>query len=145
MVVNTVILTKDAIQDLTDFCSTLTEKGPKMELKDDEILVKGVVAHRAPIGTREDILQEAITITKGQRADQYGKAEDSFKMVADLWSTYMGTQFQTHDVAILMALLKVARIKTGPSKRDSWVDLAGYAACGAETVYPERVSGEAGV
>ena len=32
----------------------------------------------------------------------------------------------------MMALLKIARIKTGKATEDSFVDLAGYAACGAE-------------
>ena len=34
----------------------------------------------------------------------------------------------------MMALLKIARIATGGPKEDSWVDLAGYAACGGEIV-----------
>lgn len=36
------------------------------------------------------------------------------------------------DVAMLMALLKIARICTGTGTADSFVDLAGYAACGGE-------------
>lgn len=35
------------------------------------------------------------------------------------------------DVAILMALMKIARLIESPNHMDSWVDLAGYAACGA--------------
>ena len=31
-----------------------------------------------------------------------------------------------------MALLKVARIKSGRYKADNYIDLAGYAACAAE-------------
>lgn len=31
-----------------------------------------------------------------------------------------------------MALLKLARVAEGHGKTDNWVDLAGYAACGAE-------------
>jgi len=31
-----------------------------------------------------------------------------------------------------MALLKIGRLKSNPIHGDSWVDLAGYAACGAE-------------
>jgi len=38
-----------------------------------------------------------------------------------------------HDVALMMALLKIARLKGNPIHGDSWVDLAGYAACGAES------------
>jgi hypothetical protein len=36
------------------------------------------------------------------------------------------------DVAVMMGLLKIARIKTSPAHADNWVDLAGYAACGGE-------------
>ena len=32
----------------------------------------------------------------------------------------------------MMALLKIARVKYNPRHADSWVDIAGYAACGAE-------------
>ena len=32
----------------------------------------------------------------------------------------------------MLALLKIARIRSGNGKEDNWVDLAGYAACGAE-------------
>ena len=39
-----------------------------------------------------------------------------------------------NDVAMMMALLKVARIKSGGGTVDSFVDLAGYAACGGELV-----------
>jgi hypothetical protein len=31
----------------------------------------------------------------------------------------------------MMALMKIARLATNPAHEDSWVDLAGYAACGA--------------
>lgn len=34
--------------------------------------------------------------------------------------------------AVMMALLKIARIKTGKHKDDNFVDLAGYAACACE-------------
>ena len=38
------------------------------------------------------------------------------------------------DVAIMMALLKISRLSWEPTKRDSWVDVAGYAACGYEII-----------
>ena len=46
-------------------------------------------------------------------------------------------EFYTHfkyvdSIANMMILLKVARLKSSPSHKDSWVDVAGYAACGAE-------------
>jgi hypothetical protein len=42
--------------------------------------------------------------------------------------------FEAHDVAIMMALLKISRLSWEPTKKDSWVDLAGYAACGYEII-----------
>ena len=35
------------------------------------------------------------------------------------------------DVAHMMVLLKMARLVETPQHRDSWVDMAGYAATGA--------------
>ena len=43
----------------------------------------------------------------------------------------MGTLFTSKDVAMMLALLKVARIHNG-DKMDSFIDLAGYAACAGE-------------
>lgn len=44
--------------------------------------------------------------------------------------------------AILLALLKIARIATGHGKNDNWVDLAGYAACGGELQSRPAVCGK---
>ena len=38
----------------------------------------------------------------------------------------------------MMALLKIARIKTGGGTGDSYVDLAGYAACAYEIAENEK-------
>lgn len=81
---------------------------------------------------REEVLTEAMSIVSGARADTYGGPEDSFFQIANLWSAYKGQAFSMEDVAIMLALLKIARLRNSPSHKDSWVDLAGYAACGAE-------------
>ena len=39
----------------------------------------------------------------------------------------------------MMCLLKLARLKGAAGKhQDSWVDLAGYAACGCEIEFPGK-------
>ena len=81
---------------------------------------------------REEILRAAKEAVCGQRHDDYGSVENNFKLICDLWSTYLGHEIKPVDVAMCMALLKIARIKTGKGTRDSFIDLAGYAACGAE-------------
>ncbi|WP_370650237.1 DUF6378 domain-containing protein [uncultured Desulfovibrio sp.] len=37
-----------------------------------------------------------------------------------------------HDVAVMMCLFKIGRLKTGTHKKDSYVDLCGYAAIAAD-------------
>lgn len=86
----------------------------------------------APESIRASVLNEANKIVNGERANTYGGPENSFKTIAALWTAYSGVQHSPADVAVYLALLKVARLKNSPSHRDSWVDLAGYAACGAE-------------
>lgn len=90
---------------------------------------------------RAEILDAAKNIVNGERDQQYGTPEDSFEVIAELWRIYIqascvgaGTAvcLLSDDVAAMMALLKIARISTGQSKADNWVDLAGYAACGGE-------------
>jgi hypothetical protein len=72
------------------------------------------------------------TITR-DRNKEYGGPENSFALIADYWSSYLGHPISTVDVALMMSLLKVARLqKTQGAHTDSWVDLAGYAACGYE-------------
>lgn len=83
---------------------------------------------------REECLKEAYEITNGARDKQYGNPEDCFLRIANLWTAYVDGKvgFLPADVAAMLALLKIARIANCPIKEDSWVDLAGYAACGCE-------------
>ena len=81
---------------------------------------------------RAEVLEAAKRCVCGERQDQYGKPENNFAVIGKLWSAYIGHDISAEDVAMMMALLKIARIKTGVGTEDSFVDLAGYAACGAE-------------
>ena len=89
--------------------------------------------------TREKILEEAKHCVFGNREQDYGTPEDSFQMIGDLWSIYLGcnVKIDSYDVAAMMALLKIARLANNPEHMDSWVDLAGYAACGGEVAGKE--------
>ena len=80
---------------------------------------------------RLDTLKAAAECVCGSREEDYGSPEDNFAVIAALWTAYTGADVTPKDVAMMMALLKIARAKAG-SKPDTYVDLAGYAACGAE-------------
>lgn len=82
--------------------------------------------------TRAEVLNAAVENVCGHRVHDYGSPEDSFSKIARLWTAYDGRTYDAHDVAVMLALLKVARISTGHGGEDSYVDLAGYAACAGE-------------
>ena len=82
--------------------------------------------------TRESILDTAKQMVCGHREQDYGSPENNFARIASLWSVYLDVPITPVDVAMMMALLKIARIKSGTGTADSFVDLAGYAACGGE-------------
>ena len=88
--------------------------------------------------TREEILAAAKQCVSGDRDQDYGSPEKSFDMIAALWEPYLRQKCGGHicltaaDVGAMMCLFKLARIATGHSKADNWIDLAGYAACGGE-------------
>lgn len=81
---------------------------------------------------REEILKKAKECVCGKREQDYGTPEDNFGLIAEFWSSYLGIVIDPIDVAVMMSLLKIARISNGHSTNDSFVDLAGYAACGGE-------------
>lgn len=98
-------------------------------------------APEEPKVTRHSILATADSTVNGARAEVYGGPEDSFKLIASFWEPYIAAKcvgqdvsvcINPEDVAVLMSLMKVARLAASPNHEDSWVDLAGYAACGAE-------------
>ena len=93
--------------------------------------------------TRAAVLEKARACVCGEREQDYGSPEDSFGCIAELWEAYLRAaciapdsvvRVTPADVAMLMALLKIARVGTScvGGTADSFVDLAGYAACGAE-------------
>ena len=93
--------------------------------------------------TRKELLDAAAGCVLHDRANQYGDVEDNFGRIAELWTKYLGVQLAPHDVAAMMVLLKIARLRANPHHDDSWVDLAGYAACGAECAGAAKTREEA--
>lgn len=83
--------------------------------------------------TRIEFLDLANECVCGDRNLQYGEPEDNFSDIAKLWSSYLDIDIGPEDVAIMMCLFKIARLKSSYyESKDSWVDLIGYAACGGE-------------
>jgi hypothetical protein len=91
------------------------------------------------LNARSELLRGAENAVNGDRNAQYGDPRADFLRTADMWNAYIAgvmerqdgcIDLKTHDVAAMMCLLKISRISWSPEKQDSWMDLAGYAACG---------------
>ena len=105
-----------------------------MEADDAEIPTKRAYS-------RAEILNAAMVCVCGDREQDYGSPESSFRMIASLWEPFLkqkcvapGSELtiQPEDVAAMMCLFKLARIATGHGKADNWIDLCGYGANGGE-------------
>lgn len=87
--------------------------------------------HVTPL-VHDEILDTAQNIINGDRRDDYGSARQSFETIAALWAPILGREVTAVEVSLCMIGLKVARALAGPEKRDSWIDMCGYAALGGE-------------
>lgn len=79
---------------------------------------------------REEIVQKMCECIFKDRQNTYGKPENNFQIIADFWNIYLhnGDAIITkQDVANMMLLLKVARMRSSPEHLDNYVDAAGYA------------------
>ena len=88
---------------------------------------------------REEFLERVKSIVCTDRNRQYGEPEENFGLIVGLWTEYLrSTNYEVeiypHDVAMLVILFKVARAATAQDRptEDTFLDIAGYAACGVE-------------
>lgn len=86
---------------------------------------------------RTDLLEEANQLVTGDRNNSYGEPHQDFARSAGALTALGyrgpdGRELQAHDIAIIISTVKMSRLMWSPLKRDSWVDIAGYAACGYE-------------
>ena len=75
----------------------------------------------------DDILDEAKDLI-ADRGKDYGLAAINHLRIAKYWSTYLERHIEPHQVAICMALVKVARLQETSLHSDSYKDGAAYIA-----------------
>jgi len=84
---------------------------------------------------RAAVLDTAKDYVTRDRAADHGDMEDNFRTIASYWNTHLGIDFiEPQDVAVMMTLLKLARIRQNEKHIDNWIDACGYMACGGEIV-----------
>ena len=79
----------------------------------------------------QDLLKEAKNLIGADRQKDYGDKVLNHTNIAALWSIFLQTKISSHDAAVCMALVKVARLMH-QHKKDSYIDMAAYAAIAGE-------------
>lgn len=88
--------------------------------------------HKNEAVSAASILSQAAHIVDNDREQTYGDPGRNLRTIANLWDSWLlargwsGPGLTTDDVAILMVLLKVARLANRPTHHDSQVDVCGY-------------------
>ncbi len=97
---------------------------------------------------RQNFLDQVKDIVCTDRANKHGPVEDSFQNIANLWNAYLTAKqanssepisLNVLDVALMMDLLKTARLAVNQLHLDSWLDKAGYSTCGGSLLLDPSV------
>jgi hypothetical protein len=93
---------------------------------------------KAKRNIREEVLTAAMQ-TLADRDDTRGAPGDTLDRIAAMWTAYLrdhsmqiDTDLDAKDVALMMAMLKIARAQAGRPDSDNYVDAIGYLALAAE-------------
>lgn len=87
---------------------------------------------------REEVLQQAIYLTYGDRQQTSGDFIINHTNIAKIWSVILGINVQAHQVALCMVGLKLARCVQS-LEADHFIDGAAYFAGAAECAIPEEI------
>jgi hypothetical protein len=83
--------------------------------------------------SRRGILRKAETLVCKDRAEEHGDAHDNFATTAKYWNAHLGIDWiEPSDVAIMMAMLKMARLRSKLENVENYQDACGYMALGGE-------------
>lgn len=105
-----------------------------------------------PVERRKRILDDAAQAVCSDRCKMYGEPGDNFAVVAELWNAYLNAGMSegackidigARGVADMMVLFKVGRASTAfDEHRDTYVDIAGYAACAGGMIKTDEGGGK---
>lgn len=77
------------------------------------------------------VLRVAYELVNSNRQDDYGSPAASLTRIAAMWTAYLEQPVNARDVALLLALMKIAR-EAHRCKEDNLIDAAGYIGLAAD-------------
>jgi hypothetical protein len=81
---------------------------------------------------RAECLDSARKCVLHDRNKEYGGPEDNFADIAAIRAVVSKCKHPLARVALEEIAVKMARLVHNPTHADSWIDICGYGACGAE-------------
>lgn len=103
--------------------------------------VVGLAVRETTMPRAAELLTSAAALVGGDRERTHGSKLQNHAAIADVWNGILKARarwrpaedpLDAHDVALMMAGLKIARTYGGQLNPDDYVDLAGYAGCAGE-------------
>jgi hypothetical protein len=82
----------------------------------------------------ETVAGEADRLVYSEKEDTYGRPDIFFEKVARVWQEYTRSPIRPSDVAAMMVMFKLQRLRYNPTHRDTYVDIIGYAIAGARAM-----------
>ena len=76
----------------------------------------------------KSFLLEALDLIEGERAESYGDAKENHARIAAMWTALLEKEVTPNQVYLCLIAVKMSRLVESPTHRDSWLDIAGYAA-----------------
>lgn len=114
----------------------MSDKMHTSEMTASEAMAIEAKVEAAKPMTASRICGKAASLVGGDRAKTHGDKTENHQNIADLWNAYLGealiARLTPTDVALMMALLKIARTKSGTFNPDDFIDMAGYAGVAGE-------------
>ena len=93
--------------------------------------------------SKQSFLQEIVDVVT-ERNTTHGDVVWDFRKIAGminvLFNHKLSQPIEPDEVASIMICLKLSRLTWNPDHKDSWQDIAGYAACGWECREEKDVS-----
>jgi|TARA_R110002020_G_scaffold62890_5_gene167752 hypothetical protein len=78
----------------------------------------------------KNFLLEVLALVEGERAEKYGDSKENHARIAAMWSALLEKEVTANQVYLCLIAVKMSRLMESPRHRDSWLDIAGYAALG---------------
>ena len=89
---------------------------------------------KRPYDEALDVCATAADLFTGERKETYGDPLFEFGRIGAVWAGLLDlpAPLEPHTVAAMLAGMKLVRSQASPLHRDTWIDLAAYAALGSD-------------